>query len=87
MSIVTVGRWGKSLAVRLPSDLAGRLALSDGAKVEIEGRDGELVIRKAKTPLTIEEMFKGKTPEEWRAIYREHVVDWGPDVGREVIED
>jgi antitoxin MazE len=87
MSTATIGRWGKSLAVRIPSDLAGRLALADGATVEVEQRDDELVIRKAKPPLTIAEMFRGKSPEEWREIYRGHGVEWGPDVGREVVEE
>jgi antitoxin MazE len=86
MSTATVGRWGKSLAVRIPSDLAGRLALSEGATVEVEQRDDEIVIRKGKRPLTIAEMFKGKSPEEWRAMYAGSD-PWGPDVGREIIED
>jgi antitoxin MazE len=87
MSTATIGRWGKSLAVRLPSEIASRLALAEGATVEVEQRDDEIVIRKTKPPLTIAEMFKGKSPEEWRAIYREHGVDWGPDVGREIVDE
>lgn len=86
MSIVTLGRWGKSLAVRLPSELAGRLALSEGASVEVEQRGDELVIRKAYRPLTAADMFAGKTPEEWRKIYAGSD-PWGPDVGREIIDE
>jgi len=33
-----------------------------------------------------EELFRGKTPEEWRALYA-GAYDWGPDVGREIIEE
>jgi antitoxin MazE len=87
MSTARIGRWGKSLAVRIPSDLAGRLALADGATVEVEQRDDEIVIRKLVRPLTLESLFAGKSHEEWRAIYREHGVDWGPDVGREIVEE
>lgn len=86
MSTATVGRWGKSLAVRIPADLAGRLALADGAAVEVEQRGDEIVIRKMKRPLTIEEMFKGKSPEEWRAMYAGSD-PWGPDVGREIMDE
>lgn len=86
MSIVTLGRWGKSLAVRLPSELAGRLALSEGASVEVEQRGDELVIRKACKSLTAADMFAGKTPEEWREIYAGSD-PWGPDVGREIIDE
>jgi antitoxin MazE len=86
MSVATIGRWGRSLAVRIPSELAGRLALFEGASVEVEQRNDELVVRKAKAPLTLDELFKGKSPEEWRALYAGSY-DWGPDVGREIIED
>jgi antitoxin MazE len=32
------------------------------------------------------ELFEGKSPEEWRAAYA-GAFDWGPDVGREVVEE
>ena len=87
MSTATIGRWGKSLALRLPSELAGRLSLTEGEAVELEQRDDEIVIRKVTRPLTLESLFAGKSPEDWREIYRDHGVDWGPDVGREVVEE
>jgi hypothetical protein len=34
----------------------------------------------------LEELFHGKSPKEWRAEYAE-AFDWGPDVGREVVEE
>lgn len=86
MSTVTIGRWGRSLAVRLPSDLAGRLSFAEGQAVEVEQRDDEIVIRKVKAPLTIADMFKGKSVEEWRAMYAGSN-PWGPDVGREIIDE
>jgi AbrB family looped-hinge helix DNA binding protein len=45
MSHVTVGRWGKNLAIRVPSEVAKKAGLSDGERVEIETRDGDIVIR------------------------------------------
>ena len=86
MSVITLGRWGRSLAVRLPSDLTKRLAFSIGDSVEIEQRGDEVVIRRTKRPLTAAVIFRGKSPEEWRAIYAGSD-PWGPDVGREIIED
>lgn len=86
MSIVVLGRWGKSLAMRLPSELAERLTLSEGASVEVEQRYEEIVIRKSGGPLTIADMFAGKTAEEWRAIYAGSD-PWVPDVGREIIDE
>jgi len=41
-----VGRWGKSLAVRVPLELARRLELADGERVEVTDADGDIVIRR-----------------------------------------
>ena len=35
---------------------------------------------------TLRELFHGKTPEEWRAAYA-GAFDWGPDLGREAVEE
>lgn len=46
MSTMTIGRWGKNLAVRVPHDLAKSLSLVDGERVDVEVRDGDIVIRR-----------------------------------------
>ena len=46
MSQVIVGKWGKSLAVRVPLDVAAAAGLIDGEAVEIEAVDGTIVIRR-----------------------------------------
>jgi antitoxin component of MazEF toxin-antitoxin module len=46
MAEVTIGRWGKNLAVRVPSEIAKAIALSMGERVEIEAQDGDIVIRR-----------------------------------------
>lgn len=43
----TVGTWGKSLAVRIPLDVVRSAGLSEGEKVEIEVRNGDIVIHRA----------------------------------------
>src|SRR3954468_11071431 len=43
----TVGTWGKSLAVRIPLDIVRSAGLSDGEKVEIEVKNGDIVIHRA----------------------------------------
>lgn len=45
MSRVTVGKWGKNLAIRVPVEIAALSGLSDGEQVEIEAKDGDLLIR------------------------------------------
>lgn len=85
MSQVTVGKWGKNLAIRFPGQVAEAAGLTDGERVEIEAHDGEIVIRRAVPHFTLEGLFKGKSPKQWRAAYA-GAFEWGPDVGREVVE-
>ena len=47
MAQVTVGRWGKNLAVRLPGEIAKAAGLTNGERVEIETYRGDIVIRRA----------------------------------------
>ena len=84
MSQVIIGKWGMNLAIRLPGDVVKAAGLSDGDPVEIEAHDGDIIIRPAIPHFTLEELFRGKTPEEWRAVYAD-AFDWGPDLGREVV--
>ena len=87
MSHAIVGRWGKSLGVRLPADVARAVGLDVGASVDIVAVEGEIVVRPVEKKLTADDLFRGKSSEQWRALYRDSVVDWGPDVGREIIDE
>ena len=86
MPQITIGRWGKQLAIRLLSEIVKAAGLSNGERLDIETHDGEIVIRRAVPHFTLEELFRGKSPEEWRSAYA-GAFDWGPDVGREVVEE
>jgi antitoxin MazE len=86
LSQVTIGKWGKSLAIRLPGEIVKAAGLSNGERLEIETHDGEIVIRRAVPRFTLEELFRGRSPAEWRAAYA-GAFDWGPDVGREIVEE
>jgi antitoxin MazE len=86
MSHIRVGRWGKNLALRVPGDIASEIGLKEGERVEIAAHDGGIVIRRATPHFTLEELFAGKSPEEWRETYAD-AFDWGPDVGREIVEE
>ena len=46
MTKAIVGTWGKSLAVRVPADVARLTGIVDGEEVEIEEIDGAIVIRR-----------------------------------------
>jgi antitoxin MazE len=76
LSQVTIGKWGKSLAIRLPGEIVKAAGLSNGERLEIETHDGEIVIRRAVPRFTLEELFRGRSPAEWRAAYA-GAFDWG----------
>ncbi len=86
MSQAIVGRWGKSLAVRIPGEVASAAGIGEGERVEVAARDGDVVIRRAVPRFTLEELFRGKNPAEWRRDYAD-AYDWGPDVGREIVAE
>jgi antitoxin MazE len=86
VSQVTIGKWGKSLAIRLPGEIVKTAGLSNGERLDIETHDGEIVIRRTVPRFTLEELFRGRSPAEWRAAYA-GAFDWGPDVGREIVEE
>ena len=85
MTRVTLGRWGKSLAVRFPAEVAQASGFGEGERIEIIGRRGEIIVRKAPSS-ALEAMFAGKSAQEWRELYAGTDV-WGPDVGREIVEE
>jgi len=86
MSQVTVGKWGNNLALRLPADIAAATQLREGERVEIETQESTILIRRIQPRLSLEEMFQGKSAEAWRAEYAQ-AYEWGPDVGRELLEE
>ena len=86
MTRVVVGKWGRSLAVRIPSEVAAAAGIGEGNAVEIDAEKGNVVIRRTVPRFTLDELFRGKSPEEWRREYA-GAYDWGPDVGRETIEE
>jgi len=80
-----VGKWGKNLAVRLPGQVAKAAGLTNGEQVEIEARDGDIVIRRPIPRFTLEELFRGRSASQWRRVYAA-AFDWGSDAGREIVE-
>jgi len=64
-----VGKWGKNLAVRLPGQVAKAAGLTNGEQVEIEARDGDIVIRRPIPRFTLEELFRGRSASQGEEVY------------------
>lgn len=45
MAEAVIGRWGKSLAVRLPADAVRSARLAEGERVEVSVENGAVVLR------------------------------------------
>lgn len=75
----TVQKWGNSLAIRIPQAIAGQLEVCEGTTVELQVREGELVVRPtAAKKLSLAGLLKNCRPSQ---LHGE--TDFGPDVGRE----
>lgn len=79
---VHLSRWGNSLGLRIPKDLAQRLGLADGARVDVEADGNRIVISVAQPRYRLENLLVGMTPDAMHEAF-----DWGRDAGREIIYD
>jgi len=62
---VQISKWGNSLGLRVPRDVAAQTGLTEGVQVDVEARDdGSIVVRKTKPRYTLEELIAGMTPDK-----------------------
>lgn len=73
-----VNKWGNSLGVRIPQQIATQVGLEIGTVVEVKVVDNTIVISTVKRKYTLEDLLVGVTPELIGGEY-----DWGKPVGNE----
>jgi len=74
-----IGKWGNSLAVRIPDEFAENLNLRNGSLVKFEQSGNKIIIAKTKPKYNLEDMVKGITNKN-----RHKEFDWGKPMGKEV---
>jgi antitoxin MazE len=75
-----VAKWGNSLAIRIPQNLAKEIHLAEGTEIDLAVVDGTLVIKpRSRKRYSLDELIKGITPEN---LHTE--IDSGIAVGNEV---
>jgi antitoxin MazE len=75
-----VTKWGNSLGLRVPKEVAARAGLTEGTRVEIEGfPDGRVVVTPSRRRFTLEELLAGMDPNNQHPLE-----DDGP-VGKELL--
>lgn len=75
----TVAKWGNSLAIRIPKNIAEKINLKEGSAISIDATDQNIVITPQKPRYTLDELLTGATSEDFDGEY-----DWGEPVGEEV---
>jgi antitoxin MazE len=78
---VQVARWGNSIGLRIPKDIALRAGLRAGTRVDVETEGDRIIISRARPRYVLADLLIGMTPEAMRQAF-----DWGPDKGREIVE-
>jgi antitoxin MazE len=77
---VQIAKWGNSLGLRVPRDVAARVGLTEGMRVDIEASDdGRIIVTRSRRRFTLAELVKGMTPE------REHVLEDDAPRGDELL--
>jgi antitoxin MazE len=76
-----LAKWGNSLAIRIPKDVAEKVRMQEGDHVLIEAVKDRVELRPIEKIPTLEELVAQITPEN-----RHEETDWGPDVGKEIVE-
>ena len=74
-----VAKWGNSLAIRLPKNIADKVNLTEGTAISIDVTDNKIVITPKKTQYTLEELLAGASSEDFDGEF-----DWGEPLGEEV---
>ena len=81
----TLTKWGNSIGIRIPSQMAADTGLHSGARVEIYSRHKAIIIR---PKYDMYEKYYNKPLSQITAedVGRCNEADWGEDVGAEVVD-
>ncbi|MEC5409373.1 AbrB/MazE/SpoVT family DNA-binding domain-containing protein [Paraburkholderia sp. MPAMCS5] len=83
MAIQTVKRWGNSLAVRIPANLATEISIEEGQEVEVR-RDGGVLVITRHTP--VRRFSRERLIQQYREgkLQQHGEIDFGDPVGSEL---
>ena len=82
MEVLRVQKWGNSQGIRLPKKILKDLGIDINDKIEISLNDGEIILRKVKKYIDLDDLFK-----DYKGDYREDFAEFeffGEAQGREV---
>lgn len=73
-----ITRWGNSLGIRIPKQLAEQIQLNEGDEIKISREENRLILTPQRKKYTLAELLEGMGEEH---LHSE--VDWGESVGME----
>ena len=79
--MLRVQKWGNSQGIRLPKKILKDLGIDINDKIEISLNDGEIILRKVKKYIDLDDLFK-----DYKGDYREDFAEFeffGEAQGRE----
>jgi antitoxin MazE len=77
---VQITKWGNSLGLRVPKDVAARVGLTEGSRVDIEtASDGRIIVTRSRRRFMLEDLLSRMTPE------REHRLEDDGAKGEELL--
>jgi antitoxin MazE len=82
MPVQVLKRWGNSLAVRIPANIAGELSLEEGQEVHVEVEDGQVIVRPHRA---IRRFSRERLIQQFRGgkLERHEEIDFGDPAGTE----
>lgn len=80
-----IGKWGNSMALRIPAEMVRQSGLTLGTKAEMIFEDGWIKIKPIKQKMSRAERY-ARIIASVEAIGPDEEIDWGPDVGNEIFE-
>jgi len=75
-----IRKWGNSYAIRLPKDMVVRHGYKEGSRIQITDKDSTIQIRPIQKKYSLKELISQIDPKNLPEL-----VDWGPDVGNEIL--
>lgn len=78
-----ITKWGNSYGIRIPKEIINELSIAEGTEFDMNIIDGGIQIKplQKRKKYTLEELL-AQIPED----YEPEIIDWGPDVGNEILE-
>ena len=78
----TISKWGNSLALRLPRNIADQVHIKEGATVELAVEDGSITVTPSRKAFHLADLLEGEPKRLESGSPAE--IDWGKPEGGEV---